>query len=78
MSQIFISVRTPADGEVIHGKFDTIEAIVQLHKAIEHLRRAAAPSFDASWGEQPMPLIAPSASEMAASVPVSPRLKPRK
>lgn len=54
-----------AAGEtIVDGKFTTIEAIVQLQAAIERLRAMAAPTFDASWGEQPMPILGPSAAEV--------------
>ena len=50
---------------VVDGKFTTIEAIVQLQAAIEQLRAMGAPKFDASWGEQPMPILGPSAAEVS-------------
>jgi len=60
---IEILIRTNGD-DVARGKFHTIDAIQQLQAAIETLRRSAAPVFDASFGEQPPPLLAPSADEL--------------
>jgi hypothetical protein len=40
------------------GEYRVIDAINALQGAIETLRRGAQ-TFDASWGEQPMPMVAP-------------------
>ena len=58
-----ILIRAHGD-DVVRGKFHTIDAIQQLQAAIETLRRGAAPVFDASFGEQPSPVLAPSADEL--------------
>lgn len=60
---IHIHIKDAAGESLVEGKFRTIEAIQHLQAAIETLRRGAAPVFDASWGEQPAPLLAPSADE---------------
>jgi hypothetical protein len=59
------SVSGPNREVIVDGKFNAVEAIVRLQSAIDELRRLAAPVFDASWGEQPMPLLAPRAEELS-------------
>lgn len=41
-------------------------AIVELQEVIKILRRPELPQFDASWGEQPLPILAPSEEELSA------------
>lgn len=41
-------------------------AIVELQDLIKRLRRPGIPQFDASWGESPLPILAPSDDELAA------------
>jgi hypothetical protein len=54
---VFVSVRD-REGDLIEGGWvNTIEAIVRLQDAIAKLRSMAAPTFDASWGEQPPPVL---------------------
>jgi hypothetical protein len=61
-----VHVRVLAGNDVIvDAKTTTLDAIAQLQRAIEHLRSLSAPTFDASWGEQPMPILGPSAQELA-------------
>jgi hypothetical protein len=61
-----VHIRIIAGNDVIvDTKTTTIDAIAQLQQAIEYLRSMSAPTFDASWGEQPMPIIGPSAQELA-------------
>lgn len=61
---VFVSVRD-REGDLIEGGWvNTIEAIVRLQDAIDKLRSKAAPKFDASWGEQPMPVLGASVDEM--------------
>lgn len=68
MSRVTVSVRhgneTLAEGK----NLTLVEAIVQLQSAIAELRAIAQPVFDASWGEQPQPLIAPNADELHAFI----------
>jgi hypothetical protein len=61
---IRILIQTPDGDRIAEGKFKTIEAIHQLQRAIDELRQRAAPVFDASWGEQPQPLLAPTEAEL--------------
>jgi len=64
-----IRVIVQANGETLcDGKFNAIEAICRLEAAADELRRLAAPVFDASWGEQPMPLVAPRAAELSVFI----------
>jgi len=61
---VFVSVRD-REGDLIEGGWvNTIEAIVRLQDAIDKLRSKAAPKFDASWGEQQMPVLGASVDEM--------------
>jgi len=41
-------------------------AIVALQEVIKTLRRPELPQFDASWGEFPLPILAPSDDELVA------------
>lgn len=50
---------------VAAGRFTKVQAIAVLQAAIDRLRQQSAAIFDASWGEQPMPLVGPSADEVA-------------
>lgn len=61
-----IRILVQADGDTLaDGKGITaIEAITRLREAIAELQRRSAPVFDASFGEQPLPLIAPSEAEL--------------
>lgn len=43
-------------------------AIVELQDLIKRLRRPEIPQFDASWGESPLPILAPSDDELAAFI----------
>ena len=41
-------------------------AIVELQNLIKRFRRPEIPQFDASWGESPLPILAPSEEELSA------------
>jgi hypothetical protein len=61
-----VHIRVIAGNDVIvDTKTSALDAIAQLQQAIEHLRSLSAPTFDASWGDQPMPILGPSAQELA-------------
>lgn len=63
---IYLEARNESDAPIVAGGFYTkVQAIALLQSAIYRLRRETAPTFDASWGEQPMPIIGPSADETA-------------
>ena len=66
---IRILIETP-DGRIDYasGEFRTIDAIHRLQRAIDELRQRAAPVFDPSWGEQPLPLLAPSEAELQSFI----------
>jgi hypothetical protein len=65
---IHIIIKDADGNDVVSGKFKTIEAIHQLQRAIDDIRRRAAPVFDPSFGEQPQPLLAPSESELQSFI----------
>jgi len=52
------------DGEAVNAA----AAILVLQDLIKILRRPELPQFDASWGEAPLPIIAPSDEELAAYI----------
>lgn len=58
------------DGRKLHDgpAINATEAIVTLQSLIKTLRRENLPSFDASWGEQPPAILAPSDEEVAALI----------
>jgi hypothetical protein len=59
MKQVHISVSF--GGEVIlDTKTSLLEGITLLRQAAEDLRGRSLPQFDASWGEQPMPVMVPA------------------
>jgi hypothetical protein len=62
-----VHVMHTREGDIVPGEWVTpVEAIHRLHRAIEELRRMAAPIFDPSFGEQPMAILAPSEQEVVA------------
>lgn len=64
-----IRILIQADGDtLVDGKFKSVEAVLQLQTTIAAIRQRAAPVFDASWGEQQQPLIAPSAEELSSFI----------
>ena len=65
---IRILIQSPDGDHIVDGKFKAIEAIHQLQRAIDELRRRAAPVFDPSWGDQPQPLLAPSEAELQSFI----------
>lgn len=64
MKRYFVNI-THEDAQIVCGWFDPIEAIAQMQSAIAELRRRHAPTFDASYGEQPMPVLGQSEQEFA-------------
>lgn len=67
MKAVYVRVRTRSD-TLVEGEFNTIDAINELQRAIDLLRQASAPLRDLSFGESPMPVLGPSASELAEFV----------
>jgi hypothetical protein len=61
---IFAELRDESDVQVIpQGFYTKVQAISLLQASIEKLRRETLPTFDASWGEQPMPILGPNSEE---------------
>jgi hypothetical protein len=61
---IFIQIRDEDDAHIIpQGFYTKVQALSLLQSAIDRLRRETSPTFDASWGEQPMPILGPNAEE---------------
>lgn len=56
---------TDDGGRIFSGVRDMVGTIAFLQDVIAQLRAEAAPTFDCSWGEQPMPILGPSAEELA-------------
>ena len=67
-TQVFVSVRVGNDVLVEPEKVSIVEAIARMQSAIADLRSRASPVFDASWGEENTPILAPSAEELHAFI----------
>ena len=61
---IFAELRDENDVSIIpQGFYTKVQTIALLQTTIERLRRETSPTFDASWGEQPMPILGPNSEE---------------
>lgn len=62
-----ISVQDENDTHIVHKWCsNAAAAIAELHETVKKLRRPELPQFDCSFGEQPLPILAPSDDELAA------------
>lgn len=65
MRTLYIKIVDDQDRTHLDTLCGTVQAIAHLQDVIARLRAEAAPTYDCSWGEQPMPILGPSAEELA-------------
>lgn len=68
MSRLHIDITDEQGRLVLRGSYSPVLAAAELQTVIAQIRRPGLHQHDASYGEHPLPILAPSEEELTAFI----------